>query len=264
MHEHSQHGLHILSQYILLFPFLVGLMVYLVAMVISYFKQRPWPVYRVLCWVTGNAFAIMSVAGPLAERAHTNFIVHMLVHLFLGMIAPLLMVLASPVTLILRVLPVQHAKLLTRLLRSRYIQIISDPVIATILNIGGLWLLYTTNLFTAMHENIVLYLIIHLHIFLAGYVFTLSIIYIEPTPHRTSYLYRSIVVVLALAGHGILAKYIYANPPTGVSSYEAEIGGMLMYYGGDLVDVVIIFILCWQWYKQTRPRVTLNIPSAQR
>ncbi|MGP4040066.1 cytochrome c oxidase assembly protein [Gracilibacillus sp. D59] len=259
MHEQVHHeSIGLIPQLILLFPFLIGFIIYFLAIVISHQKQRTWPVYRTLFWVTGSTFAMIAVAGPLAERAHLDFTIHMLVHLLLGMLAPLLMVLAAPITLIVRALPVQHAKLLTKWLRSRFVHIISDSIVASILNIGGLWLLYTTDLFTAMHENMILYVVIHLHVFLAGYLFTISIIYIEPTAHRKSYLYRSIIMVLALAGHGILAKYMYANPPIGVPSYQAEIGSMLMYYGGDLVDLIIIFILCSQWYKETRTCVALK------
>ncbi len=260
MHKHIQHEVvNGIAQIILLFPFLMGLIIYFLAIIISHRKQRSWTIYRTLCWVTGSTFAIIAIVGPLAERAHIDFSIHMLIHLFLGMLAPLLMVLAAPITLTLRALSVQHAKLLTNWLRSRFIRIISDPVIASILNIGGLWLLYTTDLFATMHENVILYVVIHLHIFLAGYVFTLSFIYIEPTPHRRSYLYRSVMIVLALAGHGILAKYLYANPPAGVSYRQGEIGSMLMYYGGDLVDMMIIVILCWQWYKETCPRIRLKV-----
>jgi putative membrane protein len=82
-------------------------------------------------------------------------------------------------------------------------------------------------------------------------------IYIDLTPHRTSFLHRAIVLVIALAGHGILSKFIYIHAPAGVPAEQAELGGMLMYYGGDAIDIVIIFILCWQWYVATRPRINL-------
>ena len=68
-------------------------------------------------------------------------------------------------------------------------------------------------------------------------------------------MFRAIVLVCSLAGHSILSKYLYAHPPIGVSSADAETGAMLMYYGGDLIDLGLILIFCYQWYKATRPRV---------
>ena len=33
---------------------------------------------------------------------------------------------------------------------------------------------------------------------------------------------------------------------------------MLMYYGGDAVEVVIMIILGWRWYQSARPRQALG------
>ena len=79
-------------------------------------------------------------------------------------------------------------------------------------------------------------------------------IYVDLTSHRRSYLYRAIIFVLALAGHGILSKFIYSRPPMGVPVEQAERGGMVMYYGGDVIDGIILVILCLHWYKATRPK----------
>ncbi len=76
-----------------------------------------------------------------------------------------------------------------------------------------------------MHDYFLLHLIVHVHVFLAGYLFTISMIYIDPMPHRVPFLYRAIVLCVALTGHGILSKYIYAHPPNHVTINQAELGG---------------------------------------
>ncbi|GAB6990096.1 hypothetical protein JCM16418A_21460 [Paenibacillus pini] len=63
---------------------------------------------------------------------------------------------------------------------------------------------------------------------------------------------------MASAGHGILSKYIYTHAPTHVLKSEAESGGMLMYYGGDAIELILITLFCYQWYRASRPRI-LNI-----
>ncbi|MBT2293201.1 cytochrome c oxidase assembly protein [Paenibacillus albidus] len=263
-HIHHNHGteLHhiawILPQLILALPFVLAFNMYILAAVRSSRNNR-WPLYRTVLWSVGVLFAVIAVAGPLANLAHTDFIAHMLSHLLLGMLAPLLMVLAAPMTLLLKTLSIPLARRLTRMLRSWPSRILTHPIIASLLNIGGLWLLYTTNLYSLMHENTLLYLIVHFHIFVVGYLFTVSIIYIDPMPHRFSFLYRSIVLIISLAGHGVLSKIIFAHPPTGVPWEQAKLGGMLMYYGGDAVDMMIIFILCLHWFRATRPRTGLTM-----
>lgn len=261
INTHMHHSSGIISQILLALPFIVAFIGYILAVVISNRKYKPWPIYRIICWSFGSFFAIIAVLGPLATRAHIDFTAHMFGHLFLGMLAPLLIALAAPMTLILRTLSVPLARKLSKILKSKLAQIFTNPAVASFLNIGGLWLLYTTNLYSLMHQNILLHLLVHFHVFLAGYLFTISMIYIDPVSHRTSFLYRSIIFILALAGHEILSKYLYAHPPNGVPITEAEIGSMLMYYGGDIIDIVLIFILCLQWFRATRPRINTAINS---
>ena len=242
---------------ILLFTLLICAYIFAAIQSSQHFKK--WPFYRSMFWILGVICISATVVGPLAEYAHTDFVVHMIVHLLLGMLAPLLLVLSAPITLILRTLNVKTARRLSRLLRSRLVRYFSNPIVASILNIGGLWILYATDLYSAMQHNFLIHVLVHIHVFLAGYLFTASLIYIDPTPHRLSYKYRTLVFIIALAGHGILSKYIYAYPPDGVPRTEAEIGGMLMYDGGDAIDLGIIFVLFYQWYKTSRPNSVLSV-----
>jgi putative membrane protein len=168
-------------------------------------------------------------------------------------------VLAAPMTLALRTLDVNSARHLSRMLKSCPVRILSDPIVASLLNVGGLWVLYTTDLYVTMQQNIILQVLVHIHVFFASYLFTVSMIYIDPTPHRTSFVYRAIVLVIALAGHGILSKYIYAHPPGSVPAAQAETGGMVMYYGGDAIDLVLISVLFFQWFRATRPRASWSV-----
>lgn len=246
-------------QLLLALSFIMALIMYMLAAVLSSRRYKPWPIYRTICWTFGVLLAIIAVIGPLADCSHADFKAHMLGHLLLGMLAPLLMVLAAPMTLVLRTLSIPLARRLSRILKSRPSLILTHPIVASfLLNLGGLWLLYTTDLYPLMHENTLLHLIVHFHIFVAGYLFTVSMVYIDPLPHRISYLYRSIVLIIFLTGHGVLAKFIYAHPPSGVPLEQAKLGGMIMYYGGDAIDIIVIFILCFHWYKATRPRIGLT------
>ncbi|UJF36208.1 cytochrome c oxidase assembly protein [Paenibacillus hexagrammi] len=200
----------------------------------------------------------LSVTGPLASRAHTDFADHMIIHLLLGMLAPLLLMLAAPMTLLFRTLSLKQARGLSRLLKSSPFRLLHNPFTASTLHIGGLWLLYTTDIYSWMHRSTIGHTGVHVHIFLAGYLFTASMVSIDPAPHRTSFLYRSLVLLIALSAHGILSKYLYAHPPSGVPAAQAELGSMIMYYGGDIVDIVLICILFSKWFHAARPRKALN------
>ncbi|WP_229070185.1 cytochrome c oxidase assembly protein [Actinoplanes sp. DH11] len=213
-----------------------------------------WPPERTACWLAGLVAAGAALVGPLAAAAHHDFTAHMAGHLLLGMAAPMLLVLAAPVTLALRALPTGSARALSRLLGSGPVRVVTHPVAAAVLNGGGLWLLYTTDLYRAMGEHPWVHVAVHAHILAAGYVFTAAVIGVDPAPHRPNRWIRAAALVAFLAAHAILAKHLYGYPPAGVPDGAGRTGAELMYYGGDLVDLVLIVIFCRQWYQATDPR----------
>jgi putative membrane protein len=258
LHHGTEMDIHrLVPQLILLLPFLIALIIYLYAVILSNRRKKQWPFFRLVLWIAGVSCALVATAGPLAAHSHHDFRAHMLGHLLLGMLAPLLMVLASPMTLLLRTLNVKQARYISHILKSDPIRFISNPIVVSLLNVGGLWVLYTTSLYQTMQHNELLHIMVHLHVFLAGYLFTGAFIYLDPQPHRMSFHYRSSVLLIAMACHGILSKYIYAHPPIGVPIVQAKTGGLLMYYGGDAIDLILITILCYQWFKETRPGVSV-------
>jgi putative membrane protein len=232
---------------------LVVIAVYLGA-VIRNRRRRPWPASRSVLWVAGVVTAAVAVAGPLADAGHDSFPAHMLGHLLLGMLAPLLLVLAAPVTLALRSLHPVPARRLSALLRTPVARFFVHPVPAATLNVVGLWMLYATEFYSVMHANPFVAMLVQVHVFVAGYLFTASMISVDPMPHRPGHAFRAIVLVLALAGHAVLAKHLYGHPPAGVPAGEAEPGSLLMYYGGDVVEGALFVVLCAQWYRRTAPR----------
>jgi len=233
-------------------PFVFAIVLYMATVIYTNRSDRKWPTRKILWWTLGVLCVGFSLVGPIAEQSHHNFTAHMYGHLLLGMLGPLLIACSAPMTLLLRALPVRLGRIISKLLRSTYVKFISHPIIASILNIGGLYVLYTTDLFVMMHESFILYIIVHVHVFLAGYLFTISLIYTDIITHRTSFIMRATVLVIAMAGHGILSKWIYANPPTGIEKIDAQQGAMTMYYGGDLIDVVIVIVLCYQYFEKIK------------
>ncbi|MBL7260471.1 cytochrome c oxidase assembly protein [Actinoplanes sp. LDG1-01] len=207
-----------------------------------------WRPGRALAWYVGVAAAVGAVAG----HEHT-FREHMAGHLVLGMGAPILLVLGRPVTLALRVLPVRPARRLARVLRSRPIAVLTHPVTAGVLDAGGMWLLYTTGLHSAGP-------LVQLHLLLAGYLFTAAIIGRDPAPHRPGPAVRAAALIAFVAVHGILAKHLYAHPPPGVPALESEPAAQLMYYGGDLLHLVVIVLLCRELFPS--PARAWRLPTA--
>lgn len=256
-HDHTGHAASsagwVLFEIVAVVVLLAAALAYGVALWAARYRS-PWPLRRTLFWYTGLVSLGVGIAGPLAQAAHASFTAHMAAHLLLGMTGPLLLVLGAPITLALRALPVAGARALTRILRTPYVRVATHPAVAALLNAGGLWLLYTTPLYTLMHESVLVHAMVHAHIVLAGYLFTASLIGLDPDPHRSSMAVRSVVLIAFIAAHSVLGKWLYAHPPAGVDAADGRRGAQLMYYGGDVVDVLIIVLLFTGWYAATRPR----------
>lgn len=213
-----------------------------------------WPRHRSVLWVLGLFCTGMAWAGPLADAARTDFTAHMAGHLLIGMIGPLLLVLAAPVTLALRTLPPRHARVLAGVLRSPVPRVITHPAVAAALNAGGLWILYATDLYVLMHQSMAVHLLVHSHVFLAGVAFTVAIVGPDPNPHRASFRTRAVVLVLFIAAHSMLGRWLYGHPPTGVDPASARIGAQLMFYGGEVIDLALLILLFSGWYPRAGPR----------
>lgn len=238
---------------------MIAIGLYLIAMVISNRRfKKPWSIWKASSFVIGVLLVFSALIGPLAIKAHSDFNTHMTNHLLLGMLAPILIAFASPVTLLLRVLDVKTARRVIEWMKSWPMLLLTHPLFAALISVGGLWILYTTSLYALMHQYALLHIFVHIHVFIASYLFTISIISFDYLPHQWSFRFRAIALLLALAAHGILSKYLYAHPPEGVSRMDAEKGSMLMYYGGDVSEILLILIFCTQWYKSTKPRVSTS------
>jgi putative membrane protein len=206
--------------------------------------RRPWPVARTASWLAGLACVAGATTGPMRDM---DLRVHMTGHLLLGMLAPLLLTLAAPVTLVLRTAPVRGARRLGRVLRTPPVRVLTDPFVATAVDVGGLVLLYRSPLvMDAMHAP-VLGALVSLHVLLTGWLATAAVLAVDPAPHRRGVVARAAALALGMAVHDVLAKGLYAWPPAG--STHARAGAQLMYQGGTVVELAVAGLRWWQWYR---------------
>ena len=87
------------------------------------------------------------------------FSVHMVQHMIISMLSPILLLLGAPVTLALRALPTAGRgatgprELLVALLHSRYLRVVTHPAFTIPLFIASLYALYFTPLFDLLMEQ---------------------------------------------------------------------------------------------------------------
>jgi putative copper resistance protein D len=136
----------------------------------------------------------------------------MVAHMTLGMIAPIGIVLGAPITLALRTLPQgrtpeekgPRAVLLT-LLHSRFGAVVTNPIVVLAIFDGSLFLLYFTDLFGILMASHAGHLLMNIHFILAGFLFFMVVIGVDPSPRRIHHLVRIVILFAAMAIHAFFS-----------------------------------------------------------
>ena len=203
--------------------FFIGVLVLAVALYIKgvvILKKRgdSWPVGRTIAFALGIAGIDFATSGGLGVYAMYSFEYHMIAHMTLGMIAPIGLVLGAPITLALRTLPQGRTStesgpraILIALLHSRIGVLFTNPVIALALFDGSLFVLYFTDLFGTLMSTHAGHLLMNIHFILAGYLFFMIVIGVDPTPRRIHHLVRIVILFAAMAIHAFFSIALLAT-----------------------------------------------------
>lgn len=217
-------------------------------------EPRGWNSWRTASFLAGLCLLTLAVVPRLSPYPTADFRGHMHQHLLIGMYAPLGLVLGAPVTLILRSVTAERGRRLGRVFRSRPVHLISHPVSALTLSLGGLIVVYFTPLYESTTTSTVLHQLVHLHFFAAGYLFAWVIAGPDPAPRRPGVRCRLIVLGVAIAGHAVVSQVMYAGVLVRVAVPREQLrgAGELMYYGGDIAELLLALALVTTW-RRRRP-----------
>ncbi len=177
-----------------------------------------WPASRSVFFVLGCIAIVFATSGGLGVYAHFAFSYHMVAHMVLGMIAPILIVMSAPITLALRTLPQGRTPdergvrgTLIAALHSRLVSIWVNPIVALALFDGSLFVLYLTPLFGGMMQSHIGHFVMNLHFLLAGLLFFHVIIGVDPNPKRIPYLARIVLLFAAMAIHAFFSVALISS-----------------------------------------------------
>ncbi|MEW1613437.1 MULTISPECIES: cytochrome c oxidase assembly protein [unclassified Streptomyces] len=221
--------------------------------------RRPapgWGRWRTASFLAGCAVLAVALLPPVAPFAHEDFRGHMVQHMLIGMYAPLALVLGAPVTLLLRTLPAGRARRLTGLLHSRPLRAVARPVPALLLSTGTLPVLYFTPLFDATMDRPFLHWLMHAHFLLSGCLFAWVIAGPDPAPARPGVPARLVVLGVAVAAHATVSQLLYGGFLVDVHAPIPQVrgGAEIMYYGGDIAELLLAAALVTTWRPVRRGR----------
>ncbi|MFF1378931.1 cytochrome c oxidase assembly protein [Streptomyces sp. NPDC058308] len=217
-----------------------------------------WSPWRAVVFLTGLVLLAVALLPPLAPFAHDDFRGHMAQHMLIGMYAPLALVLGAPVTLLLRTLPAARGRRLTTVLHSRPARLLARPDVALLLSTGSLVPLYFTPLYDATAGHPAGHWLLHAHFLLSGCLFAHVIAGPDPAPARPGVPARLVCLGVAIAAHAVISQLMYGGFWTDIHAPVEEVrgGAEIMYYGGDIAELLLAaaLVATWRPAPRLRPR----------
>lgn len=226
-------------------------------------KTSRWSAWRIASFTAGSVLIVTAMLPPLSDWAHRDLRGHMVQHLFLGMFGPLGLVFGAPGTLLLRNVSITASRRIMAFLNAPPVRFLIHPVTAALLDIGGMYLLYLTPFYALSMTDPTLFVFLHLHFVISGYLFTWSIAGPDPAPRRPGMKMRLGVLFAATAAHACLGKLMYGyGYPHGAPADLSEIqaAAQWMYYGGDLAELLLIIAFFSLWFRRrhTLPKLLVG------
>jgi len=229
-----------------------------------------WPMGRTVGWMCGCAALLFTTSSGLGRYMPAMFSMHMVAHMLLSMLVPILLVLGAPVTLALRALPTAGRgeppgprEWLLAALHSRVSRFLTHPVVATLVFVVGFYGLYLGGLFDAAVSNHAAHVLMNVHFLLSGYLFYWVVIGVDPTPRQIPQLGKVAMVFASLPLHAFFGVVLMGMQSVlGESFYRSlllswhtdligdqRLGGGIAWAAGEVPLVVVMIALLIQWRR---------------
>ncbi|WP_022880594.1 cytochrome c oxidase assembly protein [Gryllotalpicola ginsengisoli] len=250
---------------------------YLVGVAVLRARGDRWPLGRVLWWVLGVGTLELMTATGFDGYGMELFWVHMLQHMCIGMLTPILLTLGAPMTLLLRALPARRRgggrsarAVVLAVVHSRVIRVVANPAVTVVLFLLGLYVLYFTPVFDALMSTMWGHNLMLVHFLAIGMLYFWGVLGVDPSPRRGGGLMgafaRPVVRIGELAAtvpfHAFFGVVImmsarpivgfYAHPPawshTSALADQQAAGGVAWGFT-ELPTLFVLGVLFLEWQR---------------
>lgn len=228
-----------------------------------------WPLSRSIHWMWAMGVLVYATSGGVAVYGEFLFSAHMIEHMLLTMLVPVGIVLAAPVTLVARAIEIRKdesrgmREWFLGIVHSKWIGLVGHPLIATVVFAMSLMVFYYSPLLSWAttthlgHEWMVL------HFLTSGYLFVQALIGVDPSPHRTAYPVRMILLMATMGFHAffglslmtgtglLLPEWFGAMGRTWGDTpiVDQQVGGGIAWGIGELPTLILSGLVILSWIK---------------
>ncbi|WP_161632036.1 cytochrome c oxidase assembly protein [Nakamurella lactea] len=247
---------------------LVAIGLYIAGLVRLRRQQIAWPRGRTISWIVGWLLILFATSSGFGAYATAQFSIHMMTHMVLGMMAPILLVLGGPVTLAMRALPAAHKpqppgmrELVVRIVHSPLAKAATHPLVVFPLFIGSFYAIYFTPLFDTLMSNHIGHVIMGFHFLLVGYLYYWVIIGVDPAPRRLPPMLKLGLLLGALPFHAFFGLTLMNSHSAMAADYyrslslpwvtdlvsDQRLGGAIAWGATELPIIIVVIALMAQW-----------------
>lgn len=245
----------------------LGIFFYLAGVWRLHRRGDKWPVHRTVLWVLGMLLLFYITNGGVNTYEKYLFSAHMLAHMVLGMMVPVLLVPGAPITLALRAIRKRDdgsrggREWIMLIVHSKYFGFLSNPIFAAVLFAASLWLFYYSPLFRWSTVDHVGHEWMIVHFLATGYLFVQSLIGVDPVPYRPPYPLRLLILLGTMAFHaffglalmtgtGLLLADWYGAMGWGISAIaDQQAGGGIAWSVGEIPTVALAIAVAFMWSR---------------
>ena len=228
-----------------------------------------WPIGRAISWFLGLIIVLWCTNGGISMYSSVSVGMHMLQHMTLTMLAPILLVMGAPATLALRALKPSTGpergprEWLMWFLHSWVTRILTNPFYVFIVYVLGLYGLYLTPAFGWLMGSHVGHIVMQSHFLLSGYLFYWVIIGIDPRPKPLPYWGRLLLLLLSMSVHAFFAVILMmGSTPIAPEWYgivrpdwivdplaDSLNGGQVAWGIAEIPSVIVLLAIAFQWSR---------------
>ena len=224
---------------------------------------NPVPRRRTAAFLSGMAALAFALLSGIGMYDTTLFSVHMVQHVLLMLVAAPLLILAAPITIVLRLSSseTRHQWLLP-ILHSHVVRFMAHPVTAWVMFAAMMWATHFSPLFNASLEDPLVHEVEHVLFLTGALLFWGPAAALDPMPFRMSHPGRSgylftqmtqntfLAVVILNATAALYPHYETLLRPWGTTALEDQrLAAGIMWIAGDAIFLIAIMAVVYGWMR---------------
>ncbi len=214
-------------------------------------RGRTWPARRTIPFLGGLAAIDLAIQSPIATFTSTYFQAHVIQHLLLMVVAPPLLALGAPSTLLLQAANRKTKLRWLAILRSRPFAVLTHPVPVWFLYFGAMFAFFMTSLINiAMHDMAIMD-VFNVTFLLGGTLYWWPMVGLDPIVHwKMGYGARMANLLIGAAPETFLGVAILGQSRPIASMYSlasTHAGGAMLWISVELSSIAGFVPVFFQW-----------------